>query len=62
MAATDHFERILRELSEQERRTLLPLISTTKEDLLAARSEEARIRIVETFNRRACEEALAPKR
>jgi hypothetical protein len=62
MAATDHFEQMLRSLSEQERQALSALISMTKEDLSAARSEEARIRIVEAFNRSVHEEAPGPGR
>jgi hypothetical protein len=53
MAAWDTFENATRSLTEHEQRGLAPLIARTRSDLLAARSEEARVRIVHDFLREA---------
>jgi len=49
MAAVDLFERTLRDLTEPKRQVLESLIAHTREDLLAARSEDACVRIVEDY-------------
>jgi hypothetical protein len=46
MAATDTFESILASLSEQERKQIGPYLRAQQADLMAARSEDARLRIV----------------
>ncbi len=51
MAAIDLFNRVLRDLSDEERKTLAGLIGTTRQNLLAARSEDASIRLAEDFAR-----------
>ena len=62
MAAMDVFERSLGELSQPTRQTLSSLIARTREDLLAARSEDARERIVRDFVRNAHDLAEQPRR
>jgi hypothetical protein len=47
MAAIDLFTEFTATLAEQDRSTLATLISVKHADLLAARSEEARLRIVQ---------------
>lgn len=47
MAATDLFEEFTTTLAEQDHNALKTLISARYADLLAARSEEARVRIVQ---------------
>jgi hypothetical protein len=49
MAAFDLFRSVISELSEAERTTSDELIHQAQTDLLAARSEEARVRIVHGF-------------
>ncbi len=49
MAAADLFEEFTAGLAEQDRMALATLISGTHTDLLAARSEEARLRVVQDF-------------
>ena len=49
MAAFDLFRSVLSELPEAERAASDELIRQAQTDLLAARSEEARVRIVHTF-------------
>ena len=49
MAAFDLFHTVIRQLSETERTAYLELIEQTQTDLLAARSEEARLRITQGF-------------
>ena len=49
MAATDTFEAFTGSLSEQERKHLQSFIKSQRTDLLAARSEDARLRIVNEF-------------
>jgi hypothetical protein len=53
MAAVDLFERALRGLTEPKRSVLASLVAHTREDLLEARSEDARIRITHEFIRTA---------
>jgi hypothetical protein len=47
MAAWDAFRAFTKELSPHEHEGLRPLIDNGRTDLFAARSEEARLRIVE---------------
>ncbi len=49
MSATDTFESFTASLTEQERKQLAAFIKTGKSDLLAARSEDARLRILNQF-------------
>jgi hypothetical protein len=51
MAAWDTFEGITASLSDQERKLLASIIARARSDLFAARSEEARVRIVHEFSR-----------
>lgn len=62
MAAVDLFETVVKELPEWERKQLSDLILTARSNMFAARSEEARIRIVNEFIRDAHDLARAPKR
>jgi hypothetical protein len=55
MAAFDTFSTFARTLGIRERTALQDVESTVWADLLAARSEEARMRIVESFIREARE-------
>lgn len=49
MAASDLFRTVVGKLRESERANFSVLIERTQADLLAARSEEARVRIVHHF-------------
>ena len=49
MAATDTFEAITASLSDNERKHLQSFIKAQRADLQAARSEDARLRIVSEF-------------
>jgi hypothetical protein len=49
MAAVQHFEKFCADLTEKDRRILEDVIRTRRADLLAARSEESRVRIVNEF-------------
>ncbi|MBX2993114.1 MAG: hypothetical protein KF749_18330 [Bacteroidetes bacterium] len=49
MAATDTFESFLSELPVSDRETLNEFIKTQREQMFAARSEEARVRIAHNF-------------
>jgi hypothetical protein len=49
MAATNGFETFVEALTADERKVLEPLIRTRREDLLAGRSEDARLRILNEF-------------
>ena len=49
MAAVDLFETFIARMSEEARRTLAAEITTRRKDLLAARSEDARVRIAADF-------------
>jgi hypothetical protein len=57
MAATDTLNEYLRALSEQERGMRQKAIDLCRSEILAARSEEARLRVVHDFIREA---AAAP--
>jgi hypothetical protein len=46
MAAVDLFETVLADLSDRERTMLADSIGVWRADLLAARSEDARVRLV----------------
>lgn len=49
MAAMDTFERILEDLDDHDRELLRNFILIAQGDILAARSEEARLRTVSDF-------------
>ena len=49
MAAVDLFETFIAHMSDEARRTLAADIATRRKDLLAARSEDARVRIATDF-------------
>lgn len=49
MAAVDLFESVVAELSDRERTMLAESLRSWRADLLAARSEEARVRLVSDF-------------
>ena len=49
MAALDLFESIVTELSERERTMLAESLRSWRTDMLAARSEDARVRLVSDF-------------
>ena len=51
MAALDLFDRVVRDLTDHERKSLAGLISLTRENLSAARSEEESLRLAEEFVR-----------
>lgn len=51
MAATDLFDDVISGLTEKEREQLKEFVQIRRQDLFAARSEEARVRIVEEFIR-----------
>jgi adenylate cyclase len=53
MAATDLFDRFVKQLTENERQVLSRMIASYRNDLQGARSEEARVRIAEEFIRSA---------
>jgi hypothetical protein len=53
MAARDLFESYTAALPERDREALRELISSRRIDMLAARSEEARVRVAEDFIREA---------
>ena len=62
MAASDEFRSFLDMLSAKEREVLNEPIAAWSQDLLAARSEEARLRVVEGCIREARERLLALQR
>jgi hypothetical protein len=49
MAAVDLFESVIADLSERERTMLADALRSWRSDLLAARSEDARVRLVSDF-------------
>jgi hypothetical protein len=49
MAAVDLFESVISKMTEKERAKLADAIRIRRNDLLAARSEDARLRIVTEF-------------
>ncbi len=53
MAAREMFESFITALPERERELLRELIAARRGDMLAARSEEARVRAAEEFIREA---------
>jgi hypothetical protein len=53
MAARDLFESYTGSLQERDRDALRELIAARRTDMLAARSEEARVRVAEDFIREA---------
>jgi hypothetical protein len=62
MAASEAFERFLAALTQRERDALKELIHAQREDLFAARSEEAQLRIVHEFVREAHDRLQTAKR
>ncbi len=62
MAAIDLFNRVLRDLTDDERKSLAGLITTTRQDLLAARSEDASVRLAEDFARIVHDQMKVPRR
>jgi hypothetical protein len=62
MAAVDFFNEFLKSLTEKDQQVLADLITRTRADLLAARSEDARVRIVEFFIEEAHEGIRSSKR
>lgn len=62
MAAEEMFESVLAELSIKEREAIADSITRKRADLLAARSEDARVRIVTEFQREVRELAAPPGR
>ncbi|MEW6511911.1 MAG: hypothetical protein AB1428_13245 [Bacteroidota bacterium] len=55
MAAWDTFTAFMQSLTDHERELLADLIAAARQDLFAARSEEARVHIVEDLMRSARE-------
>ncbi len=53
MAARDLFESYAASLPDRDREALRELIAARRTDMLAARSEEARVRVAEDFIREA---------
>ncbi len=53
MGAREMFESFTAALPERDRETLRDLIASRNGDMLAARSEEARVRVAEEFIREA---------
>jgi hypothetical protein len=51
MAAVDLFDSVIADLSERERALLADSLRVWRADLLAARSEDARVRMVSEFMR-----------
>lgn len=49
MAAVDMFEHFLGSISEQQRERMKELIKRQRAELFAARSEDARLRLVQEF-------------
>jgi hypothetical protein len=62
MAAFDSFRLFLRDLSEKDREGLKEYIESNTADMLAARSEEARVRIAENFIRTSLDLSRKNKR
>ena len=62
MAASDLFQSVVDSLSAKERDLVKEHIQMWREDLLAARSEEARVRLVEEFIRDVHERLMPVKR
>jgi hypothetical protein len=62
MAAWELFTSFLDALSEKERDALKGLVASHREDLLAARSEEARVRMAYDFVKEAKEQVKVAKR
>lgn len=62
MAAWELFTSFLDSLSVKERDALKDLVASHREDLLAARSEEARVRMANDFVKEAKEQVKAAKR
>ncbi len=62
MAAIDMFERYNAELTPKDRQALNPLIIATQRDLLAARSEDERLRLVNAYLDQARSSLRQPRR
>jgi hypothetical protein len=62
MAAVDLFEMFVAHMSEENRRVLAGEIASRRKDLLAARSEDARVRIATEFIEELRGRAAEPRR
>lgn len=62
MAAVEMFESILTELSDKEREAIAASIKGKRAELLAARSEDARLRIVTEYQREVRDLLVRPVR
>lgn len=62
MAAAEMFESVLAELSDKEREAIADSIRAKRADLLAARSEDARIRLVTEYQREVRDLLIRPVR
>ena len=62
MAAREMFESFIGALPERDREMLRELIGVRREDMLAARSEEARVRAADEFIREARTSLKAQKK
>ena len=62
MSAAESFESFVASLSTSEREQFRDLLRSRREDLLAARSEEARLRTVEELIQEIRDQLAAPHR
>ncbi len=62
MAGVNEFQSAVERFSAREQELLKDLVRETREDMLAARSEEARVRIAETFIAEAHDRLKSAKR
>ncbi len=62
MAAIDLFNRVTRELVDKDRQALAGFIAAARENLLAARSEDASLRLAEDFAKNVHDLARQSKR
>jgi hypothetical protein len=61
MAAFDAFNTILEQLSQADRHTLTEYIGQMRSQMQAARSEDARMRLLDLFIRQTHEQLRVPK-
>ncbi len=62
MAATEMFDNFNRDLVPKDREVLSALLASTRRDLLAARSEDERMRLVNAYMEQARSLVRHPKR
>lgn len=62
MAAVEMFESVLAELSNKDRQAIADSIRSKRVELLAARSEDARLRIVAEYQREVRDLLMRPAR